>query len=419
MTEATPAPSAAPRLRLRLTAAAENTIRHGHPWVFNQSIREQNREGRTGELAVIFDRRDRFLALGLFDPHSPIRVRVLHTGKPATADRAWWAVRLEAALAKRRPLFDATTTGWRWIHGENDGWPGLVLDRYGESLVLKLYSSAWLPRLEEILALIGEALPCERVVLRLSRNIQELAAREFGLADGRILRGEAPDGPVVFLEHGLKFEAEIVRGQKTGFFLDQRENRVRVGSLASGCDVLNAFSFSGGFSLHAARGGARSVTDLDISAHALDSARRNFALNRDVPEVAACRHETVQADAFEWLAASQGVFFDLVVLDPPTLARREADKSGAMGAYAQLAADGARLLKPGGVLVAASCSAHVPAQEFFEIVRGAVRRGGAVMEEFTTTFHPADHAPSFPEAHYLKCIYLRLIHAAKSSPQTP
>jgi len=407
VTESIAAQPAQPRLRLRLTAAAENTIRQGHPWVFDQSIREQNRPGRAGELAVIFDRRDRFLALGLFDPHSPIRVRVLHAGKPANADRAWWAARLESALAKRRPLFDASTTGWRWIHGENDGWPGLVLDRYGDSLVLKLYTAAWLPGLGELTALLGGALPSVRVVLRLSRNMQDVASREFGLEDGRILRGSPPGGPVVFLEHGLTFEAEIVRGQKTGFFLDQRENRVRAGTLARGRDVLNAFSFSGGFSLHAARGGARSVTDLDISAHALDSARRNFELNRDVPEVAACRHEPVQADAFEWLGAARSESFDLVILDPPTLARRAADKPAATGAYTRLASEGSRLLRPGGVLVAASCSAHMPAEEFFGIVRHATRRPAGGFVEIATTFHPADHAPAFPEAHYLKCIYLR------------
>ncbi len=396
------------RLHIRVTAAAEAKVRAGHPWVFSNSVREQNRPGKLGEFAVIYDRSDRFLALGLFDPHSPLRVRVLHTGKPAEANRDWWRARLDAALAQRRDLFDAQTTGWRCIHGENDGWPGLVLDCYGDSLVLKLYTAAWLPRLEEILSLIVEAIPCECVVLRLSRNMQEVAAREFKVGDGQVLRGEALTGPVVFLESGLKFEADLVRGQKTGFFLDQRENRRRVETLAPGRDVLNAFSFSGGFSLYAARGGARSVTDLDISEHALTSARRNFVLNRDITTVAACEHHTEQADAFQWLAAQRAQQFGLVILDPPSLAKRESERASALRAYANLAADGVRLLRADGVLVAASCSAHVSADEFFGVVRDAARRSGRAFTEIETTRHPLDHPATFAEAEYLKCIYLRL-----------
>src|SRR5215475_14397978 len=142
------------RLRLRVSAAAETQLRAGHPWVYEDSVREQNREGVTGELAVVYDRNDKFLAVGLFDADSPIRVRVLHAGKPQTVNHEWWQARLEAPLALRQGLFDERTTGWRCINGESDGWPGLVLDRYDDTLVLKLYTAAWLPRLEEIVGLI-------------------------------------------------------------------------------------------------------------------------------------------------------------------------------------------------------------------------------------------------------------------------
>ena len=166
-------------LRLRVTATAESILRSGHPWLFAESVREQNRDGRLGELAVIYDRQDKFLAIGLYDPDSPIRVRVLHTGKPRTLDEAWWRERLQAALARRAGLFDAETNAYRLINGESDGWPGLVLDRYDTTFVMKLYTGAWLPRLDEITALFMEALGPMRIVLRLSRNIQELAARDF------------------------------------------------------------------------------------------------------------------------------------------------------------------------------------------------------------------------------------------------
>jgi 23S rRNA (cytosine1962-C5)-methyltransferase len=393
-------------LRLRVTAAAETAVRSGHPWVYSDSIHESNHAGQTGELAVIYDRKDRFLAVGLFDPDSPIRVRILHAGKPQTIDHAWWQARLEQTLARRRGLFDAQITGYRLIHGESDGWPGLVLDRYDTTLVLKLYTAAWLPRLDDTLVLLKENVPCECVVLRLSRNIQVAAENQFQHSDGQVLHGLPPTGPVVFLESGLRFEADVLRGQKTGFFLDQRENRREVETLARGRRVLNAFSFSGGFSVYAARGGAAAVTDLDISAHALAAAQRNFALNQNVPGVAACHHDTAQGDAFDWLAASAAKF-DLVVLDPPSLAKRATEREGALRAYERLATLGIARLSPGGILVAGSCSAHVPAEEFFEVIRRAAAKSGRKFTELKTLRHPPDHPANFKEAEYLKVIYLK------------
>jgi len=396
-----------PRLRLRVTAAAESSLRSGHPWLFAESIQEQNRPGRLGELGVIYDRRNCFLALGLFDPDSPIRLRVLRAGKPQVIDRAWWSGQLDQALQRRQGLFDDQTTGFRWINGENDGWPGLVLDRYDQTLVLKLYTAAWLPRWEEIAGLITERLHPERIVLRLSRNIQELAGKQFSKRDGEILYGPVLEEPVVFQETGLRFEADVLRGQKTGFFLDQRENRRLVESLASGRRVLNAFSFSGGFSLYAARGGAESVTDLDISAHALGGAKRNFALNQSQAAVAACRHEVIQAEAFQWLGEQRARAFDLIVLDPPSFAKREAERAAAIRAYGKLAKLGIEHLARGGVLVACSCSAHVTAEEFFTEVRRVAAATGRAIGELRTTGHAPDHPAAFKEATYLKAIYLR------------
>lgn len=362
-----------------------------------------NRDGKLGELAVVYDRQDRFLAIGMFDPHSPLRLRILHAGKPQMLNRDWWKNRLRKTVTRREGLFDATTTGFRWINGESDGWPGLVLDRYDTTLVMKLYTAAWLPRLDDIVEPMLEVLPCERLVLRLSRNIQEIAMKEFRRADAEMLRGTAPTSGVVFLEHGLGFEADVLRGQKTGFYLDQRGNRSIVESLAAGKDVLNAFSFSGGFSLHAARGGAGSVTDVDISVHALESAGRNFALNQQDPNVAKCRHERVQADVFEWLQNNPKPKYDLVILDPPSLAKREVERAAAIQAYAKLARQGIQWLRPGGILVASSCSAHVSAEEFFN----AVRQAANGMNEIRTTRHEPDHAATFKEAEYLKCIYFK------------
>lgn len=395
-------------MRLRVTATAESILRAGHPWLFAESIREQNREGASGELAVVYDRKDHFLAIGLFDPDSPLRVRVLHAGKPVAINDGWWRERFACAIRRREGIFDGRTNGYRWINGESDEWPGMVLDRYAEVLVLKIYTAAWLPRLGLIVDLIRGQLQPERLVLRLSRNIQDRARSEYRLEDGQLLAGEPIVNTVTFMETGLRFEADVVRGQKTGFFLDQRENRRRVEGLTLGADVLNAFSFSGGFSVYAARGGARSVTDLDISAHALESSKRNFGMNRAEARVEACAHATIQADAFEWLERDDGRKFDLVILDPPSLARRETEREGAIQAYGRLAANGIRKLLPGGVLVAASCSAHVDAEEFFGSVRKVAADSGQRFSELGTTGLPPDHFASFREAEYLKCIYLRV-----------
>jgi 23S rRNA (cytosine1962-C5)-methyltransferase len=405
------------RLRLRLTAAAETAVRSGHPWVYSDKIREQNRPGERGELAVIYDRNDRFLALGLYDPGSPMVVRILHRGSPVTLTPDWWRQRFAAAFDRRKPHFGPDTDGYRLINGESDGFPGLVLDRYAGCLVLKLYTPTWIPALAptdagplgglRILDLLQELLEPERIVLRLSRNLAPFETTT-PCRSGENLRGTDDSPSVLFREHGLLFESDVVRGQKTGFFLDQRDNRIRIGNLSAGADVLNVFSFSGGFSVHAARGGARSVTDLDISPHALASARRNFALNLGNPTVAAATHHQVQGDAFEWLARAPREAYDVVILDPPSMAKRESERAGAIQAYQRLTRLGADRVRRGGCLLSASCSAHVTETEFFEAVRSTLRSDTRRWQEVETTGHAPDHPAGFAEARYLKGLYARV-----------
>jgi 23S rRNA (cytosine1962-C5)-methyltransferase len=396
-----------PTLRVRLAGHAETKIRQGHPWIFSESITEQNRDGDAGELAVVFDRHDRFLAAGLYDPGSPIRIRVLHAGKPRKLDDAWWEERLQEALARRGEVLEPGTDGLRWINGESDGWPALVLDQYDGVLVLKLYSAAWFPHLGRVAALIAGQLKPKSVVLRLSRNILD-AARKAGLADGATLAGEPVTEPVTFSESGLRFQADVIKGQKTGFFLDQRENRRKVEALSKGRSVLNLFSFTGGFSLYAARGGAAAVTSVDISAHALAELRQNWRLNTEAGSagIAACPHDEVQADVFEWLGATDR-HYDLVVIDPPSLAKKERERDGAVRAYENLATLGLRRLRKGGVLVCASCSAHVSSEEFVRAVRRAVRLSARAMEEVEVTGHAPDHPATIGEMRYLKAVYFR------------
>jgi 23S rRNA (cytosine1962-C5)-methyltransferase len=410
------------RLAVRLHTRAERAVMDGHPWVFADGIRHQRHDGRAGDLAVLFDRGNRFLAIGLYDPASPIRVRVLHRGAPEAIDGDWFAARIMASCERRGELARTGTTGFRMVHGENDGLPGLIVDRYGDSIVVKLYTAAWFPWLNDILAgIAATGMPAsriERVVLRLSRAVQRDAAGSVDLHDGQVVQGEALDGAVMFLENGLAFEADLVKGQKTGFFLDQRDNRALVERFTEGRSVLNVFAYTGGFSVYAARGGARSVTSLDISAPALQAAERNFRHNRTVPEVAAAEHRVVAGDAFEVLPELRrgGELHDVVIVDPPSFAKAQAEVGRALGSYTRIIRMALDVLAPRGLLVAASCSSRITADQFRETVERTVGDAGRSLHVLRQTGHPLDHPVGFPEGEYLKCIFARIGPVPRRTP---
>ena len=401
-----PAPSEK-RIALRVSPAAERAIRRGHPWLFENAIRQQSHDGRSGDLAVIFDRKRRFLAIGLYAPASPIRVRILAQGQPTAIDADWFLYKLETAAEQRLPLLQTNTTGYRLIHGENDGLPGLIIDRYDNTYVLKLYTTAWVPHLSFLLRGLTAVAQPKRVVLRLSRFVQRQTDALYGLAEGQLLLGKPLKNGVRFLENGLYFEADVVQGQKTGFFLDQRDNRARVEPLAAGKRVLNVFAYTGGFSLYAARGGAKEVVSLDMSQPALANAMRNFKLNRAHERVAVAEHELLVGDAFltmKQLIANRRRF-EMVIIDPPAFAKRKEEVERAVSAYGRLVRLGLRLLRPGGILVMASCSSRVGAEQFFEVVHKAAVGAGRPLQEIERTGHAIDHPISFPEGAYLKCLF--------------
>jgi 23S rRNA (cytosine1962-C5)-methyltransferase len=356
---------------------------------------------------VIFDRKNRFLAAGLYDPASPIRVRLLVHQEPQEISEALFAARMTEAGQRRSPLLSSGTNGYRLIHGANDGLPGVVVDRYSTTCVLKLYSAAWIPYLDMLLQNLVRLMDPERVVLRLSRQLQNETGYLYGLENGRTLWGSPPDGPQGFLENGLLFEADVLHGQKTGFFLDQRENRSRVEGLAEGKTVLNAFSYSGGFSLYAARGGAVEVTDIDQSSQALAASERHFELNRHFPGVAEAKHELIAGDVFSVLPdlAAEGRRYDMVILDPPAFAKKQEEVDRALRAYGRLVEMGLAVLRPGGILVSSSCSSRVTADSFFAVVHRAASNVGRPLVEIERTGHALDHPIRFKEGAYLKTLF--------------
>jgi 23S rRNA (cytosine1962-C5)-methyltransferase len=401
-----PSPSSH-RIALRLTAPAERALKQGHPWVFDQSITEQSREGSPGDLAVIFDDQRRFLAIGLYDPTSTLRVRILQKIKPAAINTDWFMEKIKTAAAIRAPLAKQETDGYRLIHGENDGLPGLVIDRYAETLVLKLYSPAWVPHLREVCTALQQTQPCNHLILRLSRTLKKQADVLHGLTDGMTLTPQTPDNLILFKENGLTFECDPINGQKTGFFLDQRENRERVRSLSKGRSVLNVFSYTGGFSLYAADGGAKEVVSVDFSTPATQATLRNIEHNRHRENIRNAAFETLNQDAFEALTQMKAIgrLFDIVILDPPMFAQNQSQIETALAAYRRLTHLGLGVLKRGGILVQASCSSRVRSVEFFDAIHKAAQEAGRSLQEIERTGHALDHPITYKEGAYLKCLF--------------
>jgi 23S rRNA (cytosine1962-C5)-methyltransferase len=332
---------------------------------------------------------------------------VLHTGDPTPVDASFWRGRIAAALDARAGLAaDPDTDAFRCVHGENDGLPGLVVDRYADTLVVKLYTPAWFAHLADVVTALGGLIDADRVVLRLGRSVAD--GETFGLHDGDVLVGPPLTGPIVFRERGLVMEADVVHGQKTGHFLDQRDNRVLVRSMAAGADVLDVFASTGGFSVAAAAGGAARVHLVDQSAPALATAERNLAHNRRLPEVRACAVRTTVGDAFDVMTTlgRRDERSDLVIVDPPSFASNRGAVERALAAYRRLARLALGVVRPGGRLVLASCSSRVGADEFATAVHDAITTAGGEVREIRRTGHAVDHPIGFEHGAYLKALFL-------------
>ena len=391
------------RLAVKLKVPAEKLVKQGHPWIFSDSITKINKQGKAGDLAIIFDnRKDSVFAIGLLDPDSPIRIKIL-SAEPAQINRGYFSKKIQKAFALRKGLLQTDTTSYRFIYGESDGFPGLIADVYADVLVVKLYSGIWYPYLLDILPLLLEVSGAHTLVLRLSRLLEKNTIEPY--VNGALLHGELENEVVFFKEHGIRFSANVIRGHKTGYFLDHRENRRRVGAMSPGKRVLDIFSYAGGFSVHALAGGAIEVISLDISAQALEVAVANGKLN---PHKG--MHKTMAIDAFMGLQQliDEKSKFDIVVIDPPSFAKSAREIQSAKNSYSRLAILGAQLVSKKGMLVLASCSSRITSRQFFDISENGIKKAGRGFRLEGKTFHDSDHPIGFAEAAYLKCGYYRL-----------
>ena len=394
------------RLAVKLNAKGEQFVVKGHPWVFSNSIVKINDDAITGDLAIVFSKnKNKVVGLGLFDAESPIRIKIIHNADTKIdVNAAFFHNKIELAFNKRQELLRTKTNSYRLLFGENDGFPGLIADVYDNVLVVKLYSEIWLPYLSSILESLQQISKSNTVVIRLSRNLQN--SQNHNLKDGDVVYGVLENEVVEFVEHNVKFSANVIKGHKTGYFLDHRDNRRRVGELSKNKTVLDVFSYAGGFSVHALANGATEVTSLDISKQALDMALANGKLNEY-----SGTHNTMSGDAFSAMKRliQTGKRFDVVVIDPPSFAKQQTEIDLAKKKYAQLAELGAKLTAKDGLLVLASCSSRVLAQSFFDLNVQALNAQTRLYETILKTKHDSDHPIAFAEGAYLKCGYYRFL----------
>lgn len=383
------------RATLRVTKPLRDRIRAGHPWVYDRAL-APTRSLAAGELVTLVDDKGP-LATALVDPTSPLRARILDV-PDAACDGAWASARAEAAAARRArdPLL-VGCTGRRLVHGEADACPGLVVDTYTDTAVIVFDGPAatafWRDRIEDVLAgLVRGGATINHAWLRGERR--ERSA-------GEALRG-APPTEIVIHEDEARFGVDVRSGQKTGFFLDQRDNRRTIRRHAAGQTVLNLFAYTGGFSLHAALGGATRVTSVDIAGPAIAAIEKNLELS-GLPVAA---HERVAADAFEFLARakSQGRRWDLVIVDPPSFAPSERAKASALRAYEKLVAAALAVVEPTGRFALASCSSHVTEADLLGVVAGLPAPNLRLrIASGASSDHPVLSA--FAEGRYLKFLF--------------
>ena len=393
--------------QLILLPGKERSAFKHHPWLFAGSVGRLEGRARPGDTVEVLADNLKPLGRAAYSPKSQIRARFWTFDADESIDDAFFKRRIAAAVSSRQALPELRgQQGLRLIHAESDGLPGVIADQYGDTVVVQLTSAGADKWRNAIAAGLVKATGCARIYERSDSDVRGLEG--LGPTTGWIY-GEAPETPLSIDENGVRLAIDIAGGHKTGFYLDQRDNRALLGQLSAGKDVLNCFCYTGGFSLQALAGGAASVLSIDSSGPALAQAQANLALN---PQLPAARAEWLEADVFQALRdfRKAGQLFDLIVLDPPKFAPSAAHADRAAKAYKDINLLGFRLLKPGGLLMTYSCSGGVGLELFQKIVAGAAQDAGRPARIVRRLSGAADHpvALNFPEGEYLKGLLVQV-----------
>jgi 23S rRNA (cytosine1962-C5)-methyltransferase len=387
-----------------LRPGRERNIREGHPWVFSGAVASRPPPVEPGGIVDVRDSDGVFVGRGYYNPASSIPVRVMTRDPGQNVGRAFLSRRIQEAYALRKAWIDTKrTNAYRVVHGESDGLPGLIVDRYADFLVVQFHTLG-MDRLRDP---ILEALQHVGSVSGIFERSDVGTRRAEGLETQPVgpLSGKEPPERIEIRENRVAFWVDIWKGQKTGFFLDQRENRLASQSFARDREVLNCFCYSGGFSVFAARGKAREVVSVDVSEPAVELARRNLELNRLDVDANPC----VVDNVFDYLKASkdEGRRFDMAIVDPPAFVKTQEALDTAVRAYISLNRKAIEVLRPGGVLVSASCSTQVDYETFFLILRRAAAASRRNLHIVKSHLQAVDHPAltAFPEGRYLKCLF--------------
>ena len=391
---------------LTLKPGRERSLLRRHPWIFSGAVQRVEGEPAPGETVEVFSSEKQFLARAAYSPASQIRARVW-TFEEEPVDEQLFRKRIRSSIESRRGWgLRRETDSYRLVYAESDSLPGLIVDRYGDVLVLQSLtagSEAWKATFADLLL---EETGLSTLFERSDADVRGLEGLEPQVG---FIRGSLPQLPVTIHEHNLIFNVNFAAGHKTGFYLDQRRNRLRVRELSEGKEVLDCFCYTGGFSINALSGGAASVLSVDSSADALEILKDNVSLNQ-LPQD---RHSTLEGDVFQVLRKfrDEGRSFDMIILDPPKFAPTAAQAEKAARGYKDINLLAFKLLRPGGLLVTFSCSGGVNAGLFQKIVAGAALDAGIEAQIVEHLSQAADHpiALNFPEGSYLKgLICLRL-----------
>jgi len=383
-----------------LKKSADSFIKRKHPWIFSGALEKVDGNPSKGETVQIFTSEKKLVGLGSFSPSSQIRVRVWTFNPEEKIDEAFFRGKIDQAKSLREKILNVSTTNaYRIINSESDGLPGLIIDRYGEYIVCQFLSSGVEFFKEVITDILNDMFKPKGIYERSNVDVREKEGLKSAIGS---LRGTEPEDLVEILENGFKFLVDIKEGHKTGFYLDQRDNRKLISAFAKEKTVLNCFSYTGGFSVYALAFGAEKVTQVESSASALDLSLRNFELNN----LNSSSVENINDDVFTVLRKfrDERKTFDLIILDPPKFAESASQIQKASRGYKDINLLAIKLLNPGGILFTFSCSGHVSQELFQKIVSDAALDSGREVKIIKWLTQSSDHPvlTNFPEGFYLK-----------------